>query len=287
MLSLAVSQSKPTLKQWHRPKSELQESAEHAFQSCHIHIKCLPGNTQWMTDKLRFILRVHIDPNNVRTVYDSRNQSALIPTTEHCSFHYILSSYDTVWKEVSEYIKYNIRNFMFRRTFQTAVINVVDWSPLSHPTISENDLFQLYDAHHFFLNGQTGWLYFRNVRGDRNAWERSRDHKGLISSKMGGKWDQLGCTAKIGVSTRDTGRFLNVEENAGQCGFRRVPGSKQSIHCSEDTMMAEFAADVLNFTKVFTYDMVNRRAFLNGFLQSIYSSKLDLDQSLFFIILVL
>jgi hypothetical protein len=165
MFTLVVSPSKPTLKQWHRPTSELQESAEHAFHSCHIHIKCLTGNSQWMTDKLRFILGFHIDLSKVRTIYDSSNQSELIPTTEHCSLHYILSLYDTTWKEVHEYVNYKIPKFMDRRTFQTALINVVEWSPLAKPTYPEFDLFQKMDGHYFFLDGLTGWMYFRNVRG--------------------------------------------------------------------------------------------------------------------------
>jgi hypothetical protein len=136
MLSLAVLPSKPTLKQWHRQTSELKESAENAFDSCPIHVKCLAGNSQWMTDKLEFVLRFNIDLNKVRTIYDSRNQSALIPTTEHCSLHYILSSYDTNWSDVYEYVNYKIQKFIVRRTFQTALINVIEWSPLSFPTRS-------------------------------------------------------------------------------------------------------------------------------------------------------
>jgi hypothetical protein len=234
-----------------------------------------------MTDKLRFVLAFYIDLNKVRTIYDGSNQSALIPTTEYCSLHYILSSYDTTWKEVEDYANYKIQKFVVRRTFQTALINVVEWSPLSKTTYPELNLFQHVDGHYFFLDSGTGWLYFRNVPGDWNAWERSRDHKGFMSSKMGGNWDKLGCRAKIGVFTGDTVRFSNVEGNAGQCGFRRVPGSKQSIYCIEDTMIADFASDVLNFTKVSNYT-VNRSAFPTGLLTSIYSSNLYPNKLLYY-----
>jgi hypothetical protein len=37
-----------------------------------------------MKDKLQWILEHYVGPNNVRTIYDSENQSALIPTTERC-----------------------------------------------------------------------------------------------------------------------------------------------------------------------------------------------------------
>jgi hypothetical protein len=176
---------KPTLKLWHRPPSELNKSYQKTFLSCHVHIKCFTEKSLWMTDKLQWVLQHYVGPNNVRTIYDSDNQSALIPTTERCSLHYFLMSQNTIWREVYVYMYEKIFEFTIRKTFQTALIHVLEGSPLNIHIETEAGEFQLIDGHYFFLDGPSGWLYFRNLRGDWNAWETSRDIEGLMGSKMG------------------------------------------------------------------------------------------------------
>jgi hypothetical protein len=130
--------TKPTLKLWHQPTSELNKSYQKTFLSCQVHIKCFTAKSFWMTEKLQWILECYVGPNNVRTIYDSDNQSVLIPTTKRCSLHYFLMSQNTVWMEVYVYMYDKIPEFMIRKTFQTALIHVLERSPLNIHTKSED-----------------------------------------------------------------------------------------------------------------------------------------------------
>jgi hypothetical protein len=199
MLNSTVHSSKPTLHLWHRPTSKLQKSQELVLSSCIVHIKCLTENSLWMTDKLEWMLKDSIDLNKVRTIYTSDNQSALIPTTERCSLHYLLQSNSSVWRETYDYMNFKIQKFIVRRTFQTALIHVMDRFPLSLQINPQDEEFQWTDGHSFFLDRRTAWLYFRNVRGDWKAWERSRDHQSFVSSKMRRKLNKKESTMKIAV----------------------------------------------------------------------------------------
>jgi hypothetical protein len=209
MLPPEVRSSKPTLKLWHGPTSQLHESPELAFDNCHIHLKCFTEKSLWMTDKLDRMLKSYIGLNKVRTIYDSSNQSALIPTTERCSLHYLLQSNTSTWEETYDYMNYRIQDFIVRRTFQTALIHVMEGSPLSLPVNGQDEAFQWTDGHYLFFYSCSGWLYFRNVRADWNVWERSRDHEGLISSKMKAKWSIKESKAKVAIFTSHVKNFLS------------------------------------------------------------------------------
>jgi hypothetical protein len=163
ILSPTVCSRKPTLHLWHRPTCKLQKSHGLVFSSCHVHIRCLTENSLWMTDKLDWMLKNSIGLNKVRTIYGSDNHSALIPTTERCSLHYLLQSNSSVWRETYDYISFKIRKFIVRRTFQIALIHVMERSPLSLQINAQDEEFQYSDGYSFFLDRTTGWLYFRNV----------------------------------------------------------------------------------------------------------------------------
>jgi hypothetical protein len=281
MLTPAVLSSKPTLKVWHAPTRQLQESHVHAFRMCHVHIKCVTENSLWMTDKLDRMLKSFIGLNKVRTIYNSGNQSALIPTTERCSLHYLLQSNNSKWEETYDYMNYRIQDFVVRRTFQTALIHVMEGSPLSLPVNAQDEAFQWTDGHHFFLDVCSGWLYFRNVRGDWNVWERSRDHEGLISSKMKGKWSIKESKAKVAIFIPHIQNFLSWLNSVDtrRCAFLRVQGEKDTFMCTKEIMMAEAAADVLNFTTVYTNDWVNRSEYPTGVISYVFSTDLVLDSN--------
>jgi hypothetical protein len=281
LLTPAVPSSEPTLKQWYRTGSEVIESEDHAFPSCYVHIKCFTEKSFWMTDKLDQLLKSYIDPNQVRTIYDSGNQSELIPVNERCSLHYLLQSNNSRWKETFHYMKFKIPNFVGRRTFQTALIHVIEGCPSSlHDVNAQDEAFQWTDGHSLFLDSRTGWLYFRNVRGDWNAWERSQDHKGLISSKMGGKWDKRESTAKIAVLGTYSHLVINHGEDTRPSAFIRALGNKQSRIYTKEILMAEVAADFLNFTTVYPSDLLNRSGHPTGQIGSIHSNELVLETDL-------
>jgi hypothetical protein len=277
ILTPAVRSSDQTLKQWHRPRSDLQQSYEHTFRNCYVHIKCLTEKSLWMTDRLDQTLKSYIGQNRVRTIYDNGNQSELIPISERCSLHYLLRSYNSGWRETYDYMNFKIPNFIARRTFQTALIHVIDGCPLSLPVNAQDEAFQWTDGHSLFLDSRTGWLYFRNVRGDWNAWDRSQDHKGLISSKMGGKWDKKKSTAKIAILTKYTQLMLSHEEHTRRCAFLKLLRSKQPRLCTKEIIMAEVAAEFLNFTTVYPSDLLNRSGYPSGKIVPIHSDQLVLD----------
>jgi hypothetical protein len=277
MLTPAVLSSKPTLKLWHVPTSQLQESHVHAFRMCHVHIKCFTENSLWMTDKLDRMLKSFIGLNKVRTIYDSGNQSALIPTTERCSLHYLLQSNNSKWKETYDYMNLKIEDFIIRRTFQTALIHMMEGSPLSFTPNAQHEAFQWTDGHSFFLDCRKGWLYFRNVRGDWNAWERSRNYEALMMSKMGGKWDKRESQLKIAVFTANSQIHWRQGKDTKRCAFLRVPGNKITRRCTMDLMMAEVAADFLNFTTVYPLDLVYRSGYPAGAISDILSQSLYLS----------
>jgi F0F1-type ATP synthase membrane subunit a len=281
MLSPTVRSSKPTFHLWHRPKCKLQKSHGLVFSSCHVHFKCLTENSLWMTDKLDWMLKNSIGLNKVRTIYGSDNQSALIPTTERCSLNYLLQSNSSIWRETYDYMRFKIRKFIVRRTVQIALIHVMERFPLSLQINAQDEEFQWTDGHSFFLYRRTGWLYFRNVRGDWNAWERSRDHRSFISSKMRRKLNKKESTMKIAVfSFLSHDLVLRLGSDTRRCAFLRVAGNKKTRLCTKQVIMAEIAADVLNFTTVYTYDLVNRSGYPAGSIAEVPGSKLYLDKSL-------
>jgi hypothetical protein len=276
-----VSCNSPTLKFWHRPTSELQETHENTIRSCHVHIKCFTEKSIRMTDKLDWTLKHYIGLHQLRTIYDSgNNHSALIPTTERCSLHFLLLSFHSTWQETYGYIDHKIQDFIFRRRYQTALIHVREGSPLTIYTDPTPPIFHLTDGHFFFLDGPTGFLYFRNVRGDSNLWEASLDIEGMISSKMGENWNKRENTAKIAIRTRDINALMNTDINSRRCASLRSPPLKGTLLCTKLTMMAEVAADVLNFTTVYTHNVVNRSIFPSGELLGIYSREFDPDRRL-------
>jgi hypothetical protein len=279
MLTHAVRTSDQRLKQWHRPRGDLQQSYEDIFRSCYVHIKCLTEKSLWMTDRLDQTLKSYISQNQVRTIYDSGNQSELIPVNERCSLHYLIQAYKSGWKETFDYMKFKIQNFVGRRMFQTALIHVIEGCPLSLHINALDEAFQWTDGHSLFLDSSTGWLYFRNVRGDWNAWERSRNHKGLISSKMGGKWDKRESTARIAVLSELSYLIFNYED-FGQSAFIRAMGTKQSRIYTKEIMMAEIAAEFLNFTTVYPSDLFNRSGHPTGNIGPIYPNQLVLETDL-------
>jgi hypothetical protein len=233
-----------------------------------------------MTEKLQWILERYVGPYHVRTIYDSDNQSVLIPTTERCSLHYFLMSQNTVWMEVYVYMYDKIPEFMIRKKFQTALIHVLEGSPLNIRTESEDWELQWYDGHYFFLDGLSGWLYFRNLRGDWNAWETTRDIVGMMGSKMGGKWDKRASSARIAVFTGDMEYILEGGGNPERCATLRVPGNKQTLLCMKRTIIVEVAAAALNFTTVYTYDIANRSGYPTGEISTSLSTEFDPDASL-------
>jgi F0F1-type ATP synthase membrane subunit a len=73
---------------------------------------------------------------------------------------------------------------------------------------------------------------------------------------------------------------LKLGSDTRRCAFLRVPGNKKTRLCTKPVIMAEIAADVLNFTTVYTYDLVNRSGYPAGSIAEIPESKLYLDTNL-------
>jgi hypothetical protein len=275
----SVNPKEPTLKIWHRPTSTIQESNDRTFHSCHVHIKCFSEKSLWMTDNLDRSLNHFIDMNKVRTIYDSENQSILNPTTERCSLHYFLRSPKTMAFEIADYMAYTIPKFVGRRMSQTAIIHVMELSPLNIVGEPHSRRIQWMDGHYFFLNVRTGWLYFRNVRGYWNDWVRSQDIGALIASKMEDKWDKIGNTAMLGVRTGDI-EFLSRPGNyPKRCSSLRSSHNKRALLCNLLTVMAEVAADVRNFTTVYTNDFSNN-VYRTGEIVRISFGEFDPDETL-------
>jgi hypothetical protein len=87
-------------------------------------------------------------------------------------------------------------------------------------------------------------------------------------------------SARIAVFTGDMEYISARGGNPGRCATLRVPGNKQTLLCMKWTIMAEVAAAALNFTRVYTYDRVNRSGYPTGEITTILSTEFDPDASL-------
>jgi hypothetical protein len=218
--------------------------------SCTYHIKCLSeqlcaveGTLQWMLEN---VLSIELK----RTIYGTFNDSVLRPSMERCSIHYILigSIANTQWVT---HMNENIPSFTFRDVSQDAFVLVMTEDPTLLIYDPENNVFQCTSGHVHFMHKTTGLLYFRNVWGNSNSWERSQNHIRLIRSKMQEKWVKYESSLKLRVESIDEQRISSGELQPEWCAKLRQDQFKVSQFCSRLTVATELAASTLNFTVVY------------------------------------
>jgi hypothetical protein len=90
----------------------------------------------------------------ILTIFTEVNVTALHPTAERCSLHYLLLPRKSDWGKEVEFTKDGIRNFTLRSISQTAFIVVEDADPLYLHNTHELWMFQG-TAGHFFLDSRT------------------------------------------------------------------------------------------------------------------------------------
>jgi hypothetical protein len=204
-----------------------------------------------MTDKLDWTLRSMMNPGMVRTVYGSDNQTALIPTTERCSHHYLLLHPNTV-HELHAYFEQTIINFTIRSSSQAAFILVIDGTPPFWTTQPGFSIFQRTAGHFFVMDGWSGWLYYQNFWGDPSDRVRSRDYNGLIFHKMHEKWEKERSSLWIGVHNADTEYFSDyIRTDPKRYSDLQIHlNYMNSFICTKMSVAVAVAAAALNFTTI-------------------------------------
>jgi hypothetical protein len=258
LLNLVNSESSgpltPIVKEWIRPTPDSIKLSNAIFE-CTAHIKCFTEKSHYMRDKLDWTLRSMMNPGMVRTVYDSDNQTSLIPTAERCSHHYLLLHPNTV-NEGHTYFEQTIINFTIRSSSQAAFILVIEGTPPFWTTQPGISIFQRTAGHFFVMDVWSGWLYYQNFWGDPNDRVRSRDYNGLIFHKMHEKWEKKRSSLRIGVQSVDTEYFSDyIRTDPKRCADLKIHlNHMNSFICSRLSVAVAFAAAALNFTTIhFTY----------------------------------
>jgi hypothetical protein len=245
----------PIVKEWTGPTPDSIKLSNNAIFECTAHIKCFTEKSHFMTDKLDWTLRSMMNPGMVQTVYDSDNQTALIPTTERCSHHYLLFHPSTV-NEGHTYLEQTMVNFTIQSSSQAAFILVIEGTPPFWTTQPGISIFQRTAGHFFVMDGGSGWLYYQNFWGDPDDRVRSRDYDGLIFHKMNDKWEKKRSSLRIGVRNIDTEYFSDyIRTDPKRCSDLQIHlNHMNSFICTRLSVAIAVAAAALNFTTIhFTY----------------------------------
>jgi hypothetical protein len=260
----------PIVKEWTGPTPDRIKLSNTIFE-CTAHIKCFTEKSHFMTDKMDWTLRSMMNPRSVRTVYDSDNQTSLIPTTERCSHHYLLLHPNTL-NEWHTYFEQTIINFTIRSSSQAAFILVIEGTPPFWTTHPGYSVFQRTAGHFFVMDGWSGWLYYQNFWGDPDDRVRSRDYNGLIFHKMHDKWEKKRSSLRIGVQSTDTDYFPHyLRIDPKRCSDLQIHLNHwNSYICSKLAVAVAVAAAALNITTIhFPYDYPLPPSFPSGTIRQI------------------
>jgi hypothetical protein len=264
----------PIVKEWIRPTPVSIELSSTIFE-CTAHIKCFTEKSHYMTDKLDWTLSSMMNHAMVRTVYNSDNQTSLIPTTERCSHHYLLLHPNTV-NEWPIYFEQTIINFTIRSSSQAAFILVMEGTPPVWTTHPHYSIFQRTAAHFFVMDVWSGWMYYQNFWGDPNDRVRSRDYNGLILYKIHNKWEKKRSSLRIGVQSIDTEYFSDyIRTDPKHCSDLQIHLSyRNSFICTRLSVAVAVAAAALNFTTIhFSYQFSIPPSFPSGTIRQIQYNK--------------